>query len=59
MVDKEKYIKKFQEIFEAKNKTAISDVQATEYFEHLVCLVGAVTSKFDINKIILKEKKHE
>lgn len=53
MVDKEKYIKKFKEIFEAKNKTVISDAQALEYLEQLVCLVGAVTGDININKITL------
>ncbi|MDO8604584.1 MAG: hypothetical protein Q7K40_04310 [bacterium] len=53
MVDKNTYLKKFKELYEAKNKTVISDAQAFEYFENLVCLIGAVTSSLDINKITL------
>lgn len=56
MVDKAKYIERFKKLHELKNGKTLSDELAFEYFEKLVCLVGAVTSNLDINKIIFQEK---
>jgi hypothetical protein len=42
MVDKQKYIQKFKELYELKNKKVISDDEALHYFENLITLVGAV-----------------
>ena len=53
MVEKLQYLTKFKEIYERKYGVIISDDVALEYFENLVCLVGAITSHIDINKIIL------
>ena len=44
MVDKVKYLERFKKLYEQKNHTTLSDELALEYFEKLVCLVGAVTS---------------
>ena len=58
MVDKVKYLTKFKEIYERKYKIILSDDDTLEYFENLVCLVGAITSHIDISKIIIP-KNHE
>lgn len=42
MVDKEKYIIKFKELYRQKNNQEISDDFAMEYFEGLITLVRAV-----------------
>lgn len=42
MVDKEKYIIKFKELYRQKNDQEISDNFAMEYFERLITLVRAV-----------------
>ena len=50
MVDKEKYIKKFKELYAQKNGLIISDQIALGYFENLINLVEI------IYKPIKKEK---
>lgn len=42
MVEKSKYIKRFQEIYYQKNRKEISDELALLYFEKLISLVGSV-----------------
>jgi len=42
MDDKEKYIKRFKQLYEGKNNTVISEELALEYFEKLLVLVNAV-----------------
>lgn len=56
MLDKKKYIQKLKELYELKNKKVISDDEALNYFENLVCLVGAITKHTDIKKLILPKK---
>ena len=59
MVDlkiKTKYLKRFQEIYEDKTKSILSDADALHYFESLICLVEAVLDGSDIKKIKLKDK---
>jgi regulatory protein YycH of two-component signal transduction system YycFG len=53
MVEKQQYLTKFKQIYERKHGIVISDDIALEYFENLVCLVGAVTQHINLNKIIL------
>lgn len=56
MVEKEKYIKRFKVLYEIKNGTTISDEMALEYFQKLICLVGAVTSHIRASEVILPKK---
>jgi hypothetical protein len=42
MSNKEKYIKKFKEIYQRKNGVVISDEIALKYFESLISLVKIV-----------------
>ncbi|MEK7066344.1 MAG: hypothetical protein AAB965_02100, partial [Patescibacteria group bacterium] len=57
MVDtKLNYLLRFKKLYEAKNKTVISDDEVLACFQNLVCLVEAVIGKREINKIILPEK---
>lgn len=42
MVDKLIYIKKFQELYKAKNGREISDTEALAHFERLISLVSAI-----------------
>lgn len=55
MLDKQKYIQKFKELYELKNKKTISDDEALNYFENLICLVGAITKNVDISKLKIKK----
>lgn len=55
-VEKTKYIERFKTLYEMKKGTTISDEMALEYFEKLVCLVGAVTGHLKVGEIILPKE---
>ncbi len=42
MVDKEKYLKRFKELYIKKNGSEISDAEVLEHFEKLATLVEAI-----------------
>lgn len=56
MVEKAKYIESFKRLYEMKNGTTLSDELALEYFEKLVCLLGAVTSHLKASEILLSKE---
>ncbi len=47
MVDKQKYLKRFKDLHEAKTGEVLSDDAALEYFEQLIALVEVVYEKSD------------
>jgi len=51
MVEKGKYIKRFKDLYELKNKTILSNELALQYFENLIVLVETITGHTKIKKL--------
>jgi hypothetical protein len=53
MVDKTKYIERLKSLYREKTNTVLSDDEAVEHFERLVCLVASITEHVRPDEVIL------